>query len=144
MPPIICVTASSGSCRPILFVATIKTPAIVAMAFLLVRISPVSFHIRTPHDEANAQSCARFSQECILNTSGADIMPGTRPDVNAKSAIGYFYRCSLPRSLLISLTALSAASSAVGPTQCVIGQRHQQSQPVLNAPRSLDSLLSVL
>ena len=53
--------------------------------------------IRTPHDEANAQSCVRFSQECISKTSGEDIMPGMRRNVNAKSAIGYFYRCSLSR-----------------------------------------------
>ncbi len=37
--------ASSGSCRPIRLLATINTPAIVAIAFLLVRISPSNFHI---------------------------------------------------------------------------------------------------
>ena len=73
----ICVMASSGSCRPILLLATINTPAIVAMAFLLVRISPISFHIRSPHDAIIRRiSEAGSSHKYFLEPSGAVSVPG--------------------------------------------------------------------
>ena len=63
--------------------ATVSKPAARLKALMITVFDLIQLFIRTPHDEANAQSCVRFSQECISETSGDDIMPGMRLVVNA-------------------------------------------------------------